>query len=416
VAAEPEQQEFQLDLVLEAGKVFTPTAPIDEKSLFAGRREQILDVLDAVNQKGQHAIIFGERGVGKTSLANVLSAFLARPRSIVLSPRVNCDSMDTFESVWRKVLDEVQMNQTIKTAGLVPGSVEKSYPSTDLLSEGPVGPDSVRRILTVLAQNSLPILIIDEFDRLDRTTKRAFADLIKNLSDHAVGATVVLVGVADSVEELIEEHRSVERALVQIRMLRMSNTEIAEIVDTGARRLTLTVQPDASQRICTLSQGLPYYAHLLGLHSSRVALEASAPKITVSAVDIAISKAILGVNESIRRDYHDATSSARKDNLFSDVLLACALAHSDDFDFFAAQHVREALRAVTGKPYEIWSFAQHLNDFCDPKRGSILRKSGAKRKFRYRFDNPLMQPFVIMKGLESRRITPELLRTQRQRA
>jgi Holliday junction resolvasome RuvABC ATP-dependent DNA helicase subunit len=32
--------------------------------------------MDAINQQGQHVLIYGERGVGKTSLANVLSGFL----------------------------------------------------------------------------------------------------------------------------------------------------------------------------------------------------------------------------------------------------------------------------------------------------------------------------------------------------
>jgi ABC-type lipoprotein export system ATPase subunit len=45
--------------------------------LLAGRDKQIALVIDAVNQKGQHVIICGERGVGKTSLFNVLKSFLA---------------------------------------------------------------------------------------------------------------------------------------------------------------------------------------------------------------------------------------------------------------------------------------------------------------------------------------------------
>jgi ABC-type transport system involved in cytochrome bd biosynthesis fused ATPase/permease subunit len=89
---------------IDAGKVFTPTAPIDERSLFAGRTEQVRKVVDAVNQKGQHAVVFGERGVGKTSLSNVLSSFLSGPNaSTVLSPRVNCDATDTFQSLWSKI-------------------------------------------------------------------------------------------------------------------------------------------------------------------------------------------------------------------------------------------------------------------------------------------------------------------------
>ena len=78
--------------------------------------------------------------------------------------------------------------------------------------------------------------------------------------------------------------------------------------------------------------------------------------------------------------------------------MACALAKTDELGFFAAQDVRDPMKMITGKRYEIPSYAQHLNDFCDAKRGPILEKTGAKRRFRFRFVNPLMQPYVVMQG------------------
>jgi hypothetical protein len=67
------------------------------------------------------------------------------------------------------------------------------------------------------------------------------------------------------------------------------------------------------------------------------------------------------------------------------------------------------MQAITGKDYGISSFAQHLNEFADVKRGTILRKSGTKRRFRYKFTNPLMQPFVIMRGVSVGRLTDVIL-------
>lgn len=96
--------------------------------------------------------------------------------------------------------------------------------------------------------------------------------------------------------------------------------------------------------------------------------------------------------------------------MFSDVLLSCALAKVDDIGTFAAQDVRAPLRAVTNQQYEIPTFAQHLNDFSDVKRGNILTKMGQTRRFRYRFNNPLMPPFVIMKGYADKKITAEVLK------
>jgi replication-associated recombination protein RarA len=55
-----------------AGRSFTPNVPVSENDLFAARIEEVRRVCDAINQRGQHAVVYGERGVGKTSLANIL--------------------------------------------------------------------------------------------------------------------------------------------------------------------------------------------------------------------------------------------------------------------------------------------------------------------------------------------------------
>ncbi len=66
----------KMRLNAEIAKVFTPSAPVDDAALFAGRTTQLLKVVNAISQRGQHVVIFGERGVGKTSLSNILYATL----------------------------------------------------------------------------------------------------------------------------------------------------------------------------------------------------------------------------------------------------------------------------------------------------------------------------------------------------
>lgn len=392
-----EQPNYQA-IAIEAGRVFTPSSPVDEQSLFAGRKDQLRKVLDSINQKGQHCIIYGERGVGKTSMANVLASYLT-PAQFILSPRVNCDSTDTFESVFKKLFDEIRLIQLVKVVGFNAQKSEDAVPLSDFGSTA--SPDNIRRILSILPQKSLTILILDEFDRLNRDTKRAVADLIKTLSDHSANATIVLVGVADSVDQLIEEHQSIDRALVQVQMPRMSKEEIRQIIENGIARLKMTIDPSATERIMLLSQGLPHYAHLLCLYSCRGALDNQSLNVNIDVVNASINRAIEGANQTIQTAWHRATSSPRKDNLFSKVLEACAMAQTDELGYFAMQDVRAPLRNITGKEYDIPSFAQHLNEFCDPKRGSVLTRTGQKRRHRYRFANPLMQPFVIMHGFTS---------------
>src|SRR4051812_42616126 len=89
--------------------VFTPGAPVDDYTLFGGRREQIIDVINTVGQRGQHVMLYGERGVGKTSLANMLSAiFKDKALTKLASVGVNCQTNDSFASIWSNVFRELE--------------------------------------------------------------------------------------------------------------------------------------------------------------------------------------------------------------------------------------------------------------------------------------------------------------------
>ena len=55
----------------EANQLFTPSTPINVADLFAGRQDQLSRIVDAVGERGRHVILYGERGVGKTSLSQI---------------------------------------------------------------------------------------------------------------------------------------------------------------------------------------------------------------------------------------------------------------------------------------------------------------------------------------------------------
>src|SRR5271168_2712118 len=94
--------EKKLRRSLIAKKVFTPATPISRKALFAGRHEQLTQAIGVMSQPGQHAIVFGERGVGKTSLVSVLQYFFptvtAGEAAKVFAARVNANGDHTFDS------------------------------------------------------------------------------------------------------------------------------------------------------------------------------------------------------------------------------------------------------------------------------------------------------------------------------
>src|SRR3989338_6752741 len=95
---------------------FTPSAPINNKDLFAGRKEQVFTAISTIGQVGQHAIMFGERGVGKTSLTNVIQDFLPSGDS-AYSLRINCSTRTTFVSLWKDILRQIHLKIVTQGTG-----------------------------------------------------------------------------------------------------------------------------------------------------------------------------------------------------------------------------------------------------------------------------------------------------------
>jgi Cdc6-like AAA superfamily ATPase len=376
---------------MRSGEVFTPSAPIDNQALFSGRVNQLNRLIGAVSQRGQHAILFGERGVGKTSLANVLLKILRGSQEHFKSVIVNCDTEDRFDQLWYKIFLELENTETLN------------------FEHHQVSPEFIRVRLQRQITGSA-IIIVDEMDRLNRDSyfTALMADTIKTLSDHSTNITLILVGVANSVEELIAEHLSIERALIQIQMPRMSSDELVEILRKGLELLSMTMAPEVMDVIVFLSQGLPNYVHLLALYASQSAIRENSSSINVTHLTKAIKQACENAQHSIMSAYSTSISSSRQETIYPKVLLACALAKKDDTGCFRAVDVREPLSRILGKEYTTTSaFNRHLNQFCEESRGSVLEKKGVERHYRFRFLNAMMPPYIIMEGLRTEMINLE---------
>jgi Cdc6-like AAA superfamily ATPase len=392
---------------VEIQKVFTPAAPVNNRDLFAGRIHQLSDLLSITNQIGTHGVIYGERGVGKTSLAAVVVNLILSGGGI--AARANCDSGDSFTTVWQKVLDDVTIIESRARAGFTRDLQQTVKSARGLLPER-AGPGDVLVVLRQLAGDKGPVIFLDEFDRIgDPRTRAMFADTIKMLSDRAFPATIVLVGVADTVDELVSEHASVERALVQIQMPRMSRPELQEIVKRGVGAVQMRIDEPALHRVTRLSQGLPHYTHLLAQQAAMGAIGDGVRTVRGAHVDTAVGRAMDRAQRSIVNAYHQATVSPQRSTIYPQVLLATALAQADELGSFAPADVRAPLSAIMGKPYEIPAFVRHLHALSEPERGEVLQKRGIKHRYRFRFRNPLLQPYVVMHGLNDGSLTQAVL-------
>lgn len=392
--AKPNTDQEWMELSFEISALFDG-APIDEEDLFAGRSAEVKRILETVLSKSKHVVLFGERGVGKTSLSNIFwKRFSKTLRSFIVA-RVQAGPHDNFSSLWIRALEELQ------ASGVGSGKGDYVKFSTEYET---ITPSQVRRELKKVGVNALPIIIIDEYNEiLDDNAKTLTANLIKEFYDFAITTTVIIVGVADNISELVRDHASIDRALVQIPLSRMSHAELKEIIQKRAGRTVMNFSADAVWTIIVLSRGLPYFTQTLSKHAALHAISEKRITVTNEDVEASMDRFVADVEKSFQESYRNATRS-NQENFFQQSLLACALAKTDDEGFFTANDVVEPYTAIMKEKKRIAHFEKHLRRFSSAEGGNVLIKRGGDRQQTFRFKDPMMQPYVIIRGIQSRMI------------
>jgi Cdc6-like AAA superfamily ATPase len=379
------------------GSVFAPAAPITTRDLFFGRIDQLNGVVSTIMERGQHGVLYGDRGVGKTSLANILHEKLAN----IVVAKVTCSRTDTFRDIWEKAFKKIRIMAKTSGLGFTAQEVEHALQLSLFMPEEER--IDATDILTTLEFLSTPVLFIfDEYDSItDQDTRARFADTIKALSDNAPNVTILIVGVAKDVTNLIGSHPSNERSLRQILLPRMSSEEVGEIIDNGLKILGMTIEPFVRLDIIEFSMGFPHYAHLLSKYAAQAALKLGSIEISRDHFNLSLDDALENVQESTRDLYQRAILSSHKHALYPHVVHACALVRLDEHGTFRATDLVESIKKVSGKSMSVSAFGGHLAKLCSEERGAILEQVGRGKIHQYRFRNPLLRAFIRIKLYQS---------------
>ncbi|WAC20621.1 ATP-binding protein [Luteolibacter sp. SL250] len=378
---------------LELEQAFSPSSPILEKQFFAGRISEIDEVVDSINERGQHVIVYGERGVGKTSFSNIIGKELIG----VFPVKVTCNRSDSFKNIWGKAFAKVKFEKNSVGVGYLPvNTVEELQLDLFLPESENVSPLDIQLILEKVEFNLL--FIFDEYDSIiDPDILRKMADTIKALSDNAPKITVMIVGIADNVAGLIGAHPSIERCMRQVLMPRMSDSELDLIISRGLDFLGFGVQPEVRARVVKLSQGFPHFTHLLTKQAAKATIEDGAFTIGSEQYARALVASVARVDESIRLVYQQATFSTKDKSNFEAVLWACANSASDEHGTFSTKDVVSSFEILTKKSAKSESLSYHVGKLCLKERGCVLHRVEAGKYVRFRFVNPLFRAYVKMK-------------------
>jgi uncharacterized protein len=170
----------------------SPTTPIRSPEFLRGRHKKLEDIRRALVQPGRHIFVYGDRGVGKTSLAQTAAA--EHQASSQHPVYLACDPASGFYRIARDIaaaLLALDPTVTRRVSGSKGGIGISGFLSADhqiSIERGKVPElQSINETVAAIehvakAHSTAPVIIVDEFERIQDPKERTlFADLIKQL-------------------------------------------------------------------------------------------------------------------------------------------------------------------------------------------------------------------------------------------
>jgi hypothetical protein len=277
--------------------------PVTDRHGLAGRNNELEKLVEAIVVQRKHAVIFGTRGSGKTSLARVFGDLADEAGCVALYGSASGDA--NFDSLFRPFLSELPLS----AAGQ-----EKAH---KLMNET----IDQTRLASLLVEDvrQRTILILDEYDRVRSDDAKAdVATLLKLLTDIHSPVQVVLVGIAGDVDGLIAAHPSLRRHIAPQRVAPIPKPELERLLISCAENARLGLNADALDMLAGAAMGSPYHARLFGMQAALVTEASGRDRMTLSDVEQGLASALEDWSEMsgathglFRRILWDANGSRR---------------------------------------------------------------------------------------------------------
>lgn len=383
--------------------VFTPHIPVDEIEHFFGREEEATRLVSVINSPGQHILVYGDRGVGKTSLAKTTCKVLLQKIQRGHFFEKSCDSKDTFASIFESPLEASGVDFSFKektqthneggVAGLNIGvakvniATKREVKTTNSAIFKPDSPSWVANQLKTMSG----VFLIDEADSIQSDEdKKKIAELIKLLSDSNSEFKLVVVGIATTGEELTAGHPSVERCLKEVLLQRMSDDDLKKIILNGMSSLELIPADYVVKKIVDISAGYPHFAHLVSLKCGEHAIANNERHVTKDTLAIALSEAVKDSEGALQRMFEATLRALTKPNEYKLLLLTAAYCKTPEF---RSSELREKLDSKFGIKIESKPLSRRLTLLTKGEKTTILYKPA---RGCFQFTDPRMPSFLKM--------------------
>lgn len=401
-------------------------SPVKSIERLFGRDKELELVEEALFDEGGHVFIYGDRGVGKSSLAASVAAQYQSSDNEPIQIPCGKDTCfyKTIEEIAERILRraggrrdfefthtvnlklyKLQVKDTERSISIP--TIDSMFSAVDVLEE------------VVRVHSDRPVVVIDEFDQIESTAERAkFAHFLKDLGDRGVNVKFIFTGIASSLYQLLGDHESSFRQLFTLKLERLYWSYREDIAYSAIKAFGLEVDEEIVHSISRISNGFPYFVHLLtqNLLWSVFKDEQEVRRIERVHFEAAIKRSIVGISGRLQKPYDSAVLHKNHDYL----LALWATADSEDTVRYSDNIFKSYLRinqqifgvepSDAEKPLEPAQFKKILKKFLSKDCGEVLELVEG-REHMYSYRENLLRGFVALKaqeaGLELQGDTPD---------
>ena len=204
----------------------------------------------------------------------------------------------------------------------------------------------------------------------------------------------MVVGIAETGSELIAGHASVQRCLGQVKIERLKDPELWQIIALGQTKISsphrLEFDSEVINSIVEISNGYPYFTHLLALKCAEEAIVSSRSSVRKEDLRLATEAAAEAAEGALLNTYNEAIRSASQSNRdkYKIILLAAAKMKNHEF---TTKEWREAISKVSGQEITHSQIKNYSKTLLSDGASTILRRKG---RGVYCFNDPRFPSFI----------------------
>ncbi|MGM9427300.1 P-loop NTPase fold protein [Hydrogenophaga sp. MI9] len=408
--------------MLTPNDVFTPgQLPIHPTNIYASRGTAE-DLFNKTLRRGMVPVVYGEYGVGKTSMARY--ALKDKDDKGLL---VNIESVadQRLEAVFSRCLEKLGYSvQTKKVAGsssstaseqsmqagvshggwnaLVAAKKTATSGSTIQLEEQFVVTSPTDSKVIEICETAGVALLIDELHRATPEFAEDLSKFVKSYGNaNCKNFKIVLLGTASDASKLVSSDPGIDRLIQEIHLKSMTDMESHYVVQEGMRSLAIEVGSDAVAKLVRTSVGSPSILQYLCLEVAEAAFERNPRRVSLLDIGKAVDALVETKMNRLNKAYISAVESTGDIRYRKQILRA--MAECDD-EYVTMEMLKERVSQYLGKDVPSTSLSGPLRDLKDARYGQVLsdveRPEGVDRLNNYTtFKDPALKAFVRLQVL-----------------